>query len=42
VQVLVDAGFRGPFALVYDGPTDDEWASLDAEHAIVSELVGGS
>ncbi|MBO0811807.1 MAG: TIM barrel protein [Microlunatus sp.] len=39
VQVLVSAGFRGPFALVYDGPTDDEWASLDAEHLIVSELV---
>lgn len=39
VQVLLDAGFGGPFALVYDGPTDDEWASLDAEHAIVSSLV---
>ncbi|QGN32928.1 sugar phosphate isomerase/epimerase [Microlunatus sp. Gsoil 973] len=42
VQVLLDAGFDGPFALVYDGPTDDEWASLDAEHAIVSALTGGS
>lgn len=40
VQVLLDAGFGGPFALVYDGPTDDEWASLDAEHAIVSSLLG--
>lgn len=39
VQVLLDAGFRGPLALVYDGPTDDEWASLDAEHGIVSSLI---
>jgi sugar phosphate isomerase/epimerase len=39
VQVLLDGGFTGPFALVYDGPTDDEWASLDAEHEIVSSLV---
>jgi sugar phosphate isomerase/epimerase len=39
VQVLLDAGFDGPFALVYDGPTDDEWASLDAEHAIIASMV---
>ncbi|GAB3926190.1 sugar phosphate isomerase [Microlunatus endophyticus] len=39
VQVLLDAGFGGPFALVYDGPTDDEWASLDVEHEIVAGLV---
>ena len=41
VQVLLDAGFHGPFALVYDGPTEDEWASLDVEHEIVNSLVGG-
>jgi len=39
VQLLLDAGFTGPYALVYDGPTDDEWASLDAEHEIVSGLI---
>lgn len=42
VQVLLDAGFTGPYALVYDGPTDDEWASLDAEHEIVSGLLAAT
>jgi sugar phosphate isomerase/epimerase len=39
LQVLVDAGFTGPLALVYDGPDDDEWGRLDAEHAIVTKIV---
>jgi sugar phosphate isomerase/epimerase len=39
LQVLVDAGFTGPLALVYDGPDDDEWARLDAEYAVVTQVV---
>ncbi|SDT24280.1 sugar phosphate isomerase/epimerase family protein [Microlunatus soli] len=39
LQVLLDAGFDGPLALIYDGADPDEWTALDAEHAIVSELV---
>jgi sugar phosphate isomerase/epimerase len=29
VAAVEDAGFRGPHALVYAGPSDDEWAGLD-------------
>ena len=36
--VLKDAGFSGPLALIYDGPDADEWANLDREWAIVSEI----
>lgn len=39
LQVLVDAGFDGPLALIYDGADPDEWAALDAEHAIVGEVT---
>ncbi len=39
LQVLVDAGFTGPLALVYDGPDDDEWGRLDAEYAVVTDVV---
>ncbi|HLT62366.1 MAG TPA: TIM barrel protein [Microlunatus sp.] len=38
--VLREAGYSGPLALIYDGPDDDEWAALDAEHAIVAEVFG--
>jgi sugar phosphate isomerase/epimerase len=38
LQVLKDAGYRGPLALIYDGPDPDEWAWLDAEQAIVQEF----
>jgi sugar phosphate isomerase/epimerase len=40
LQVLVDAGYSGPLALIYDGPSDDEWACLDIEHEMVSEVFG--
>lgn len=39
LQVLLDAGFTGPLALVYDGPDDDEWGRLGAEYAIVTDVV---
>jgi sugar phosphate isomerase/epimerase len=42
LQVLADAGFSGPLALVYDGPDDDEWGRLDAEHQIVTTVFSAS
>lgn len=35
LQVLKDAGYAGPLALIYDGADDDEWTMLDAEYAVV-------
>lgn len=36
LDVLADADYSGPLALIYDGPDDDEWAALEAEQEIVS------
>ena len=38
LQVLKDANYTGPLALIYDGSSDDEWAMLDAEHAIIQSV----
>ncbi|MGC4105105.1 MAG: TIM barrel protein [Thermomicrobiales bacterium] len=38
LAVLQDAGFSGPLALIYDGPSADEWAGLDREWAIVTDV----
>lgn len=38
LQILKDAGFEGPIALIYDGPNDDEWAGLETEWAIVQDV----
>jgi sugar phosphate isomerase/epimerase len=38
LQVLKDAGYGGPLALIYDGPEDDEWAMLDIEHDLVRSV----
>lgn len=29
------AGYAGPFTLIYDGPSDDEWAGLATERAFI-------
>jgi hypothetical protein len=39
LHLLRDAGYNGPLALIYDGP-DDEWAMLDIEYAIVTDVLG--
>lgn len=39
LTILKDAGFDGPFALIYDGPDPDEWAGLDAEWKIVERIA---
>jgi len=38
LEILRDANYSGPLALIYDGPDDDEWACLDTEHAIVTSI----
>jgi sugar phosphate isomerase/epimerase len=38
LEILKTAGFGGPLALIYDGPDADEWANLDREWAIVSDV----
>lgn len=39
LQLLVDAGYTGPLALIYDGADDDEWAALEQEKAIVDSVI---
>jgi sugar phosphate isomerase/epimerase len=40
LQILKDAGYEGPLALIYDGPEEDEWAMLELEHALVRAVFG--
>ena len=40
VQVLKDAGYSGPMALIYDGVDDDEWVKLDLVDALCREVMG--
>jgi hypothetical protein len=40
LQILQDAGFHGPLALIYDGADDDEWAKLEVEDALVRGVFG--
>ncbi|ABS04165.1 Xylose isomerase domain protein TIM barrel [Kineococcus radiotolerans SRS30216 = ATCC BAA-149] len=36
---ILDAGYSGPLALVYDAAADDEWAGLAVQRAIVEDLL---
>ncbi len=36
---ILDAGYSGPLALVYDAVGDDEWAGLAVQRAIVEDLL---
>lgn len=38
LEVLREAGFSGPLALVYDGPDPDEWAGLEWEHRMTRSV----
>lgn len=40
LEVLRDAGYTGPLALVHDGPDPDEWAVLDRAYALVTTVFG--
>ncbi len=39
LRAVLDAGFAGPLALVYDGPDADEWTALAAVRAVVVETL---
>lgn len=34
------AGFSGPYTLIYDGPSDDEWAGLTLEREVAQPYLG--
>lgn len=36
------AGFSGPYTLIYDGPSADEWAGLGREQALVQPYLAGA
>ena len=40
LEVLRDAEFSGPLALVYDGPDPDEWGGLEWEHGMTRSVFG--
>jgi sugar phosphate isomerase/epimerase len=40
LQILKDAGYTGPLALIYDGVDDDEWEKLARVDAICQGVFG--
>jgi len=38
-EILRAAGFAGPYTLIYDGPSDDEWAGLALEREIAAPFL---
>lgn len=40
LQILKDAEFTGPMALIYDGADDDEWQKLQRVDALCREIMG--
>lgn len=38
LEILKNASFSGPLALIYDGPDSDEWAGLEIEWNIVQDV----
>ena len=41
VAIADDAGYRGPYTLIYDGPDADEWAGIAAEAAFIRSTLAG-
>ncbi len=35
LDIAVEAGFTGPYTLIYSGPSDQEWAALDIQREFV-------
>jgi sugar phosphate isomerase/epimerase len=42
LTTILDAGYSGPLALVYDAADDDEWAGLAVQRAVVEDVLDGS
>lgn len=41
LDAAMQAGYTGPFTLIYDGPDDDEWAGLALEREFVLARLAG-
>jgi hypothetical protein len=41
VAIADDAGYDGPYTLIYDGPDADEWAGIAAEAAFIRSTLAG-
>ena len=39
LELARDAGYTGPYTLIYDGPNDDEWAGITLERDIVTPYL---
>ncbi len=39
LELTKEAGFNGPYTLIYDGPDDDEWAGLTVEREMVQPYI---
>lgn len=39
LRAVLDAGYTGPLALVYDAEDDDEWAGLAVQRAVVEDVL---
>jgi hypothetical protein len=42
IRIAEEAGYDGPYTLIYDGPDDDEWAGIAAEAEFVRSQVAGA
>ena len=39
LEILQSSGFAGPYTLIYDGPGEDEWKSLEIEREVVEPYL---
>lgn len=39
LNITHEAGFSGPYTLIYDGPSPDEWTGLHREHQVVQPYI---
>ncbi len=39
LEIVDRAGFNGPYTLIYDGPSDDEWGNIATERAMVEPYL---
>ncbi|HVY21305.1 MAG TPA: TIM barrel protein [Bauldia sp.] len=42
VLIAADAGYDGPYTLIYDGPDDDEWAGLAMEAQFIRDTLASA
>jgi hypothetical protein len=40
VRIAADAGYDGPYTLIYDGPDDDEWSGIAVEAQFIRDTLG--